>query len=65
MKQLATDYELGKWNPLSEVGGKVGVDTLEVEDTRDNGIHAITSSKEMNSQQRHVKKPSTKKGKDL
>lgn len=60
MKQLAIEYELGNWNPLSEVGGKP-----EAEDTRDNGIHAITSSKEMNSQQKHVKKPSTKKGKDL
>ena len=36
MKQLANDYEFGKWSPFSEVGGPVGVDAAELEDTGDN-----------------------------
>ena len=63
MKQLASDYESGKWSPFSEVGGKIGVDPPEVEDSGDSRSRTITASKETNRQRKRVKKPSTKKGK--
>ena len=63
MKQLANHYEAGNWSPFGEIGDNVGEDRPDEGDTRDKGPHAITATKEKNSHEKCVKKPSTERGK--